>query len=316
MDLEVRHLRTLTAVASLGSITKAAAALGIAQPALSAQLSRIDRALGGPAFVRDHRGVRPTPLGTLVLDRARTLLPAMDALVQDARRVACGDATTTLRVASSGSALAAALVERLSRGGAPPPTLRGAAGTARAAAELAAGTHDAVLAGMCGDALPPAAPGAQWRLVGTDAVHVVVRRDHASGDEADLSELADERWVTAPGDCCFGACFLRACARAGFAPPTPSECDRAAALELVLAGAGVALAQPYGALPDGLRAVALRGAPLTWSTWLAVQGDAPADVRGRLLTAARDARRELLAAAGTDGPHGLPDVELAARPAI
>ncbi|GIG40323.1 LysR family transcriptional regulator [Cellulomonas phragmiteti] len=297
MDLEVRHLRTLTTVASLGSITKAAAALGIAQPALSAQLSRIDRTLGGPAFVRDHRGVRPTPLGLLVLDRARTLLPAMDALVQDARRLACDDAAPTLRLATTGTALAATLVHRLSHPGAAPATLRCVPDTARAAAELAAGAHDAVLAGMCGDALPPAAPGAQWRLVGTDAVHVVVRADHPCGDDVELAELADERWVKAAGDSCFGECFLRACSRAGFAPPAPSECDRTAGLELVRAGAAVALAQPYGALPDGLRAVALRGAPLTWSTWLAMRADAPDELRTRLVAAARDARREQLAAA-------------------
>lgn len=296
MDVEVRHLRTIATVASLGSITKAAAALGVAQPALSAQLSRIDRALGGPVFVRDHRGVRPTPLGLLVLDRSRTLLPAMDALLADARRVAGGGGATTLRVAAAGSALAAGFVGRLSRGAAAPPALRTTGGTAAAADELAAGAHDAVLAGMCGDALPPSTPGVQWRLVGTDAVVVLVREDHACADDAELAAFADARWVKAAGDSCFGTCFLRACARAGFAPPTPSECDRATGMELVRSGAAVALAQPFGALPEGVRGVALRGAPLTWSTWLGVHDDAPEDLRGRLVTAAREARRAELAA--------------------
>ncbi|MBF0687871.1 MAG: LysR family transcriptional regulator [Cellulomonas sp.] len=316
MDLEVRHLRTLTTVASLGSITKAAAALGIAQPALSAQLSRIDRALGGASFVRDHRGVRPTPLGMLVLDRARTLLPAMDALLEDARRLAGGDTRTTLRLASTDSTLAAALVHRLSHGGAPPPTLRCTADSARAVAELAAGTHDAVLAGMCGDALPPAAPGVRWQLVGTDAVHVVVRADHACGDEADLAELADERWVVAVGDGCLTECFLRACARVGFAPPTPSECDRAAGLDLVRTGGAVALAHPHGALPGELRGVRLRGTPLSWSTWLAVHGDTPPDLRDRLGAAARDARHDQLREAGADVPHAAPDPARQDRPAV
>lgn len=313
MDLEVRHLRTVTTVASLGSITKAAAALGIAQPALSAQLSRIDRALGGPTFVRDHRGVRPTPLGLLVLDRARTLLPAMDALRQDAQRLAGGDAPASLRVASAGSTLAAPFVHLLSHGGVPP-TLRVVADAPRAASELAAGAHDALLAGMCGDALPPAAPGVQWRLVGADAVHVVVRDDHACGDLADLADLAGERWVTAAGDhCCFRECFLRACARAGFAPPTPSECDRATGLAMVRDVGVVALAQPYGAVSAGLRAVPLRGSPLTWSTWLATRADADADLQGRLLAAVRDARRAGLAAAAGVPAHAAP---VLARPAI
>jgi len=317
MDLEVRHLRTLATVASLGSITKAAAALGVAQPALSAQLSRIDRALGAPAFVRDHRGVRPTALGALVLDRARTLLPAMDALLQDAQRLASGDAPPTLRIGGAGSALAARVVHRLTLGGAPATTLRTVAGTARAVDELAAGTHDAVLAGMCGDALPPGAPGVQWRLVGTDAVRVVVRDDHPCDDDADLADFADARWVKAAGDSCFGACFLRACARAGFVPPTPGECDRATALDLVRLGAAVGLAQPFGGLPAGVRTVMLRGAPLTWSTWLAVHDDASSDLRTRLVAATRDARRdELSTTSDTLLLRGLREADHAARPAI
>lgn len=317
MDLEVRHLRTVATVASLGSITKAAAALGIAQPALSAQLSRIDRALGGPVFTRDHRGVRPTPLGLLVLERARTLLPAVDALLHDARRVAAGDPAPTLRVTSAGSALAARFVARLSRGGGTAPTLRTAGASWQAADELAAGAHDVVLAGMCGDALPPGTPGVHWRLVGTDAVHVLVRTAHPCGDEVDLAALAGERWVKAAGDSCFTECFLRACARAGFAPPTPSECDRATGLELVRAGTAVALAQPFGALPDGVRPVALRGAPLLWSTWLGVPDDAPEGLRARLLTAARDARRDDLSApsSGRAAAGSTPDDGLAARSA-
>lgn len=317
MDLEVRHLRTVATVAALGSITKAAATLGIAQPALSAQLSRIDRALGGPTFVRDHRGVRPTPLGLLVLERARTLLPAMDALRQDAHRLACGAAPSALRVASAGSALAALFVHRLWRGGGTPPTLRAVADAQRAASELAAGAHDALLAGMCGDALPPAAPGVQWRLVGTDAVHVVVRDDHPCGDVADLAELADEHWVKAAGDgCCFRECFLRACARAGFAPPTPSEADRATGLAMVLDSGVAALAQPFGTLPAGLRAVTLRGAPLSWSTWLATRADADPELQERLVAAVRDARRHGLAAAGGAPARPTRAGEVLARPAI
>src|SRR5882757_8207816 len=67
VDLELRHLRIVCAIAEAGSVTKAAAALGLAQPALATQLKRIERSLGGPLFLRDRRGTRPTPLGDLVL---------------------------------------------------------------------------------------------------------------------------------------------------------------------------------------------------------------------------------------------------------
>lgn len=298
----MRHLRMVATVAEHGSVTKAAAALGVAQPALSAQLSRIDRALGGPVFVRDHRGVRPTPLGTLVLERARTLVPAMDALVQDAHRVArCGAVPDGLRVAVVGSALAAGFARRVD-GGCGRAVLRTSWSAAAATADLASGAHDALLAGMCADALPPAAPGVHWRLVGTDAVQVLVPADHPSAAEADLAAFADDRWLKAPGDSCFAACFVAACTRAGFTPHAPSECERAAGLELVRVGAGVGLAQPFGAPPEGVRAVALRGRPLQWSTWLAVPESAPESLRGTLLAAARAARVDGLTAAAGAAP--------------
>ncbi|QCB92656.1 LysR family transcriptional regulator [Cellulomonas shaoxiangyii] len=304
MELEVRHLRMVATVAEHGSVTKAAAALGLAQPALSAQLSRIDRTLGGPVFVRDHRGVHLTPLGALVLERARTLLPAMDALVLDAHRLArCGQVPDGLRVAVVGSALAAAFARRVDGGCSGRAVLRTAWSAAGATNDLASGTHDALLVGMCADALPPAASGVHWWLVGTDAVQVLVPTDHASPDEADLAAFADERWLKAPGDSCFTACFVAACARAGFAPHAPSECDRSAGLELVRSGAGVGLAQPFGAPLDGVRAVALRGRPLLWSTWLAVHDTVPETLRAALLAAARAARTDGLAAAA--GPRGL-----------
>ena len=63
-------------------------ALGLAQPALTAQLQRIERTLGGPLFDRDRRGARPTALGELVLARARVLLPAMKGLQDEAARLA------------------------------------------------------------------------------------------------------------------------------------------------------------------------------------------------------------------------------------
>src|SRR5262245_26615868 len=88
MDLELRHLRVVCAIADAGSVTKAASALGLAQPALTAQLQRIERALGGLLFERDRRGARATPLGELVLSRARVLLPAIKGLQDEATRLA------------------------------------------------------------------------------------------------------------------------------------------------------------------------------------------------------------------------------------
>jgi DNA-binding transcriptional LysR family regulator len=88
MDLEVRHLRALCAIADTGSLHKAARSLGVAQPTLSTQLRRIEQAVGGRLFTRERSGCRPTPLGRVLLGRARPLVAEMRALVNDTRAAA------------------------------------------------------------------------------------------------------------------------------------------------------------------------------------------------------------------------------------
>ncbi|NYD85825.1 LysR family transcriptional regulator [Cellulomonas oligotrophica] len=293
MDLEVRHLRTVVAVATHGSVTKAAAALGLAQPALSAQLARIERALGGPVFVREPRGVRPTPLGRLVLDRAATLLPAMDALHHDARRTATSGADPReLRLAVVGTALVAALA-RVLHDDDRRVALRSRWCAQDGADDVAGGAADALVAGMCADALPPVAPGVQWQRVGTDPLHALVAagRPVAPDGTVDLAELADADWVAHPADDCGARCFAAACARAGFTPRSRGECEPAVALDLVRAGLAVALAPAAATHGRGVRALRIEGDPVRRATWVAWHASTPADVREAVLHAAREARR-------------------------
>nr|BFE71073.1 hypothetical protein GCM10020092_043740 [Actinoplanes digitatis] len=118
MNLELRHLKVVCAIAETGSVTKAASLLGLAQPALTAQLQRIERTLGGPLFERDRRGARPTALGELVLSRARVLLPAMKGLQDEAARLAGSGADenvmTRYRIGAIGGPVIGGMVHRLS----------------------------------------------------------------------------------------------------------------------------------------------------------------------------------------------------------
>ncbi|NED31180.1 LysR family transcriptional regulator, partial [Streptomyces sp. SID8499] len=88
MELEVRHLRVLCAIADSGSLHRAARELGMAQPSLSTQLRRIEQMLGGQLFVRARTGCRATPLGHEVLSRARPLVAELAALVTETRAAA------------------------------------------------------------------------------------------------------------------------------------------------------------------------------------------------------------------------------------
>ncbi len=74
-------LRTLIAVVDLRSFTKAAAKLGVTQPAVSAQIKRLQYLLGGDLFDRSVPGVSLTPQGEMVVSYARRLLSINDQIV-------------------------------------------------------------------------------------------------------------------------------------------------------------------------------------------------------------------------------------------
>lgn len=161
MELELRHLRTVRAIADTGSLTKAAAALGLAQPALSAQLRRIEKALGGPLFDRDHTGARPTLLGELVLERARVVLPAVSELQAEAVRFANAWGTMErFRLGGTHGPLLGGLVDRLAAAHpAAPVSTYTSWSVGEIASQLVDGRLDFALIGACGRARRPCPTG-------------------------------------------------------------------------------------------------------------------------------------------------------------
>jgi DNA-binding transcriptional LysR family regulator len=84
MDIEVRHARVVEMINATGSLSKAAMKIGIPQPSLSAQLRRIEKAVGGSLFVRTRNGVIPTPLGERVIPKLAALAEQADAVIAEA----------------------------------------------------------------------------------------------------------------------------------------------------------------------------------------------------------------------------------------
>ncbi|MDO8143363.1 LysR family transcriptional regulator [Isoptericola sp. 178] len=279
MEIDLRHLRLVTVVAEHGSVTRAAAALGMAQPALTAQLNRIDDALGGSVFVRDRRGTRPTPLGDLVLRHARVLLPAMDAFGEDVRRHVSGrtDVVTALRVGTVATVLGGIFLNRLRA------DLTGIALTSftawsaqEATRRLAAGDLDLALVGACENEVLPTDGDVVWTRLFTDPVFVLLSDAHRLADDevVPLGELAEEYWLSAPGEGCFERCFVAACVRSGFTPREVSETERASAIEQVRDNHAVALVQPLLLDQPGVTPVALEGEPLAWTQYVGWRRDA------------------------------------------
>src|SRR6218665_3639854 len=72
--MSIRELESLVAIADSGSITAAAERLFLSVPAVSAQIARLEAALGTPMLEGRYKPARLNPAGTLLCERARAVL--------------------------------------------------------------------------------------------------------------------------------------------------------------------------------------------------------------------------------------------------
>ena len=93
------HWRLLQAVADAGSITHAAAQVGMTQSGASQAIAQLEDSMGAPLFLRERRRTVPTALGLQAVAEARLMLASLDRLRALARQ-ARGEAGGTLRLAS------------------------------------------------------------------------------------------------------------------------------------------------------------------------------------------------------------------------
>lgn len=78
--MELRHLRTIAAVARHGSFSKAADELHLAQSAVSQQVRRLEQELGLEVFRRTSRSVDLTAEGEVIVDYAHRVLREVDGM--------------------------------------------------------------------------------------------------------------------------------------------------------------------------------------------------------------------------------------------
>jgi DNA-binding transcriptional LysR family regulator len=77
--LDVTRLRVIDALARLGSVTAAAKDLHYTQPTVSHHLARLEAETGAQLLQRAGRGIRLTPAGQLLADRAAEIIGRIDA---------------------------------------------------------------------------------------------------------------------------------------------------------------------------------------------------------------------------------------------
>lgn len=108
--MNLQHLRYFVTMMELGSVSRAAAQLGITQPTLSVALKRLEEEFGAALFVSAGRGLKPLPAALRLEDYARSALQTL----AEARKDLAGKQTSELRVGIL-SSLASAWAPRVGK---------------------------------------------------------------------------------------------------------------------------------------------------------------------------------------------------------
>jgi DNA-binding transcriptional LysR family regulator len=120
-NIPTELLRTLTTVVDLRSFTRAAQSLGVTQPAVSAQIKRLQQLLGADLFDKSAPGVTLTQTGELVLNHARRMLAVNDQILS---LVMPGASVLPLRVGIPGDFAGSILPKTIAEFQACTPHLR------------------------------------------------------------------------------------------------------------------------------------------------------------------------------------------------
>ena len=85
--LKLRQLRIVNALWHYGSVSRAARALRISQPALTKSLQEIEKTVGAQIYERHARGVRPTDAGRAIIETSRRVLAEVARLDDELDRI-------------------------------------------------------------------------------------------------------------------------------------------------------------------------------------------------------------------------------------
>jgi DNA-binding transcriptional LysR family regulator len=101
-ELNLDQLRTLVAIADVGSLAAAAQALHLAPPTVTVHVAELESRLGAQLLVRGRGPAVPTALGERFIARARRLLADADAALEDVRGQLAGESGRVRLGASTG----------------------------------------------------------------------------------------------------------------------------------------------------------------------------------------------------------------------
>lgn len=241
MELKLKDLRYLVAVADQRHFGRAAARCHVSQPTLSAQLKKLEQSLGVQLVERSPNNISLTEAGEQVVARARRILEASDeviAVARSQRDPLCG----RLRVAllpTIGPYLLPRVTRAIRKGLPRLELMLYEYQTAPMLEKLHAGDLDLGIL-----ALPVELGGLEARELYREPFTVALPEGHVLARRPSLrvADLKDERLLLLEDGHCLRDQALEVCGRAGV---SDSQDFRATSLEtlrqMVATGAGVTL---------------------------------------------------------------------------
>ncbi|NMG66115.1 LysR family transcriptional regulator [Azoarcus indigens] len=260
----LKQIRYFLAVADLGGFTQAAAALFVAQPALSRQIAQLEEELGFQLFEREPRGVRLTPAGAVYRSRVGSVHNLLAAAAEEGGQLARGEAGV-LRLLHSSSVPARSLMPALDR------FLQRCPGARIDLDRIASETQIGEVAGGRADLgiirLPVLRrdPAVRFLELPAERLWVALPEAHALAEREALAvaDLREQPFVTAVHLERGGLARLVTdlCLSRGFVPATARIISRKTSmLDLVAAGYGIAVVPERMTTlhPKGIRYLPLR----------------------------------------------------------
>ena len=240
--MELRQLEYFVAVAEEANFTRAAERIHVAQPAVSAQIQRLERELGQPLLDRSRRTVRLTAAGEAALPYARAALAAVEDIhvaVEELTQLVRG--TVAIGTVTSHSVDIPSLLADF-HADHPEVEITLSTDSSDTLIEMVrTGRLDAAIVSVGPGERPD---GLEVEVVTDEAIAAAVSRtdELASRKIIRLTDLADRQLIALPVGAGIRHQFDAACAKAGVSPRVAFEASTPLALaDLAERGLGVAI---------------------------------------------------------------------------
>ena len=232
--LDVTRLRVIDAVSRHGSVTAAAKELHYSQPSVTHHLGRLEAETGAQLLQRVGRGIRLTPAGQMLADRAAEIIGRIDAAGAELS-AHVGLTAGRVRLAGFASAVGVLAPAAVAKLAASHPGLQVSLADMHPpeAIELLRTGKIEVAIIFRYDESEPEPPGVRLHHLLDDPVYVLSPRKEES-----LESLRDATWIAGCERC--RSHLLAVCSDAGFDPRIGYVSDDMVVMQkLVVAGLGV-----------------------------------------------------------------------------